>query len=180
MHRDYTLGTTSAYAENTHENPPERRRLGNYLRVRGEYGYWHDLVYKKQELPPRTRRIPLSYCSIISASGTTSAYAENTKKRFHRIKTNRNYLRVRGEYAASSLKVLVTLELPPRTRRIRNLNKQRRRRDGTTSAYAENTIPRPRDGCVWRNYLRVRGEYDLDRQIFDFNEELPPRTRRIP
>ena len=98
VHRDYTLGTTSAYAENTHENPPERRRLGNYLRVRGEYGYWHDLVYKKQELPPRTRRIPLSYCSIISASGTTSAYAENTKKRFHRIKTNRNYLRVRGEY----------------------------------------------------------------------------------
>ena len=174
------MGTTSAYAENTHENPPERRRLGNYLRVRGEYGYWHDLVYKKQELPPRTRRIPLSYCSIISASGTTSAYAENTKKRFHRIKTNRNYLRVRGEYPNRHEPCPKHPELPPRTRRILVPHGRVHHDGGTTSAYAENTASGEGGVFLQWNYLRVRGEYYIPVRWAPRISELPPRTRRIP
>ena len=51
---------------------------------------------------------------------------------------------------------------------------------GTTSACAENTywtmcLPR------WkRNYLRVRGEYEVFIGLRSLVEELPPRARRIP
>ena len=50
---------------------------------------------------------------------------------------------------------------------------------GTTSACAENTscIPHHRD--EWRNYLRVRGEYEIMPASSGFEEELPPRARRI-
>ena len=51
---------------------------------------------------------------------------------------------------------------------------------GTTSAYAENTA---RDTAFQegnRNYLRVRGEYDLSTIERISPAELPPRTRRIP
>ena len=75
------LGTTSAYAENT----PVPEWFGgltkNYLRVRGEYADLNKDLFDAGELPPRTRRI-LRMCSTESpASGTTSAYAENTQWR---------------------------------------------------------------------------------------------------
>ena len=53
----------------------------------------------------------------------------------------------------------MSLELPPRTRRIHFLAVQLRVADGTTSAYAENTLALE---CFVKqkwNYLRVRGEY---------------------
>ena len=51
---------------------------------------------------------------------------------------------------------------------------------GTTSAYAENTKEYP--GTLPRawNYLRVRGEYNDQRDMDTIEWELPPRTRRIP
>ena len=50
---------------------------------------------------------------------------------------------------------------------------------GTTSAHAENTRPVRGRGGIFRNYLRVRGEY-IRRQIHSHSSaELPPRTRRI-
>ena len=69
------------------------------------------------------------------------------------------------------------VELPPRTRRIHK--QRRRRRDGTTSAYAENTHGRQTVSCTPRNYLRVRGEYLLPFCLGIIRMELPPRTRRI-
>ena len=50
-------------------------------------------------------------------------------------------------------------ELPPRTRRIRSQSSTILEKVGTTSAYAENTTPRPQHPLLDRNYLRVRGEY---------------------
>ena len=136
---DSEQGTTSACAENTADTCPPRIAL--------------------IELPPRARRIPGCPLHLEADSGTTSACAENTSHRHARPCPNRNYLRVRGEYAAILRKAWLSTELPPRARRIRDRRRARRIWVGTTSACAENTLGRR----AWRrtagNYLRVRGEY---------------------
>ena len=50
------------------------------------------------ELPPRARRILNIFLNICTELGTTSACAENTLSHYHYSDTQRNYLRVRGEY----------------------------------------------------------------------------------
>ena len=50
---------------------------------------------------------------------------------------------------------------------------------GTTSAYAENTLPAHQNHYTSGNYLRVRGEYSRVRRSVVRIRELPPRTRRI-
>ena len=132
-------GTTSACAENT---PPHRaiamdRR--NYLRVRGEYNTRVWRPGQMPELPPRARRIRGVDRWEGGVFGTTSACAENTGRRKRSSRRNRNYLRVRGEYAFKQPWIL--------------------RLAGTTSACAENTGYRPARRHEQRNYLRVRGEY---------------------
>ena len=94
-----TLGTTSACAENTKTHWPGSNRLGNYLRVRGEY--WTGCVMKsgKAELPPRARRIHMIGIEPQSDGGTTSACAENTHQSCQAARRTGNYLRVRGEYS---------------------------------------------------------------------------------
>ena len=52
----------------------------------------------------------------------------------------RNYLRVRGEYPSRIRKHSPRAELPPRTRRIHYGGLAKIKIDGTTSAYAENTL----------------------------------------
>ena len=60
-------GTTSAYAENTTGFGQGRFIIENYLRVRGEYDQ-QGLVHRGvMELPPRTRRIPLSAAGFAAA-----------------------------------------------------------------------------------------------------------------
>ena len=54
--------------------------------------------HSRVELPPRTRRILELRFNLFMASGTTSAYAENTDEEFIRLLHGGNYLRVRGEY----------------------------------------------------------------------------------
>ena len=71
-----------------------------------------------------------------------------------------NYLRVRGEYVAVALLLPRKLELPPRARRIHDLEVSSTEGSGTTSACAENT-----NGGDSAHKLIV---------------ELPPRARRIP
>ena len=73
-------GTTSAYAENTSSRLGRSGRGRNYLRVRGEYRPKFEAHQNCQELPPRTRRILTIAVSTVIIVGTTSAYAENTKK----------------------------------------------------------------------------------------------------
>ena len=72
------------------------------------------------------------------------------------------------------------MELPPRTRRIRDPHQRTPRTHGTTSAYAENTPSPHQSGKRRWNYLRVRGEYKRTGRITICSWELPPRTRRIP
>ena len=152
-------GTTSACAENTADRVRSWARAGNYLRVRGEYSLPCDDRAFHWELPPRARRIRLVALKEGAEHGTTSACAENTSKSGRVVGAARNYLRVRGEYLSMVQLDHPLMELPPRARRIPNLNKQRRRRDGTTSACAENTHPGHAVHETTRNYLRVRGEY---------------------
>ena len=112
--------------------------------------------------------------------GTTSACAENTHPCLPGRGAGRNYLRVRGEYGACCLGGFAFQELPPRARRIRRIRGFYRAENGTTSACAENTMD---DITVveWQgNYLRVRGEYDLESHTRQAEQELPPRARRIP
>ena len=71
------------------------------------------------------------------------------------------------------------MELPPRTRRIRDPHQRTPRTHGTTSAYAENTPSPHQSGKRRWNYLRVRGEYKRTGRITICSWELPPRTRRI-
>ena len=152
---------------------------GNYLRVRGEY-ITHNLYPTNfVELPPRARRIPAVDGVPQSPVGTTSACAENTGK--HRVGgvLCGNYLRVRGEYARSWPTRIFRQELPPRARRIPRPLPMCWAIGGTTSACAENTVPRR--ACLDRgwNYLRVRGEYKKKNLSIPPKWELPPRARRI-
>ena len=111
------------------------------------------------ELPPRTRRIRLADIDFTQAEGTTSAHAENTFFAPIDAKKTRNYLRARGEYATTVGAVMKILELPPRTRRIREPDKEQINKLGTTSAHAENTWLQHYSQGLLGNYLRARGEY---------------------
>ena len=91
-----------------------------------------------------------------------------------------NYLRVRGEYTIRDLRLALRQELPPRTRRILSFATTAASGGGTTSAYAENTVPNAADVKNAGNYLRVRGEYAISSGLVKPLMELPPRTRRIP
>ena len=55
--KDTILGTTSACAENTATGVTAGFNIGNYLRVRGEYLNSRYRAPRRQELPPRARRI---------------------------------------------------------------------------------------------------------------------------
>ena len=154
------LGTTSACAENTALLPLGPDTTWNYLRVRGEYGGRHYVVAMDR--------------------GTTSACAENTYRAAFTIVHDWNYLRVRGEYCGFPCACRRRWELPPRARRIRPDRYETCRRRGTTSACAENTYDPYRSGRPPWNYLRVRGEYIVNRVDHKFHWELPPRARRIP
>ena len=155
-----TIGTTSAYAENTPGVAHQWGEPGNYLRVRGEYTAGRLISDLILELPPRTRRIPtarnyrMGFVGTTSAYaentegaaqsdavlGTTSAYAENTAPLVWESPLTWNYLRVRGEYADALGDEAPAKELPPRTRRIPAPVAARVPCTGTTSAYAENTF----------------------------------------
>ena len=111
------------------------------------------------ELPPRTRRIRLADIDFTQAEGTTSAHAENTASRYRLHPGGGNYLRARGEYATTVGAVMKILELPPRTRRIREPDKEQINKLGTTSAHAENTWLQHYSQGLLGNYLRARGEY---------------------
>ena len=54
-----------------------------------------------------------------------------------------------------------------------------RGKNGTTSACAENTPHGTQPKWTGRNYLRVRGEYDMIAHHQICIVELPPRARRI-
>ena len=71
-----------------------------------------------------------------------------------------NYLRARGEYSLKPLQHATTVELPPRTRRIRCGFTIIRIEHGTTSAHAENTPAGVHLPKIEGNYLRARGEYN--------------------
>ena len=174
-----SLGTTSAYAENTCRAFPNGKSARNYLRVRGEYLDDGGGSYALAELPPRTRRIPHDTVQKTRKEGTTSAYAENTFGGLVLSPPNGNYLRVRGEYLSAASLALPLAELPPRTRRIPRINQLLGELIGTTSAYAENTALKPPKRLLPRNYLRVRGEYPWCPRAVWPGMELPPRTRRI-
>ena len=90
-----------------------------------------------------------------------------------------NYLRVRGEYIPMVTILMRFLELPPRARRILVAGPYEGFYPGTTSACAENTVKRPRKRKSEWNYLRVRGEYLINRTKRLIVAELPPRARRI-
>ena len=151
--------TTSAYAENTISRAGTLRMGVNYLRVRGEYTSAITSVALSMELPPRTRRIPAIQHDSPTNAGTTSAYAENTIVQTIEQPFDRNYLRVRGEYASLPWGDGHQKELPPRARRILTFQLFRHPFAGTTSACAENTESLSCPRWWWGNYLRVRGEY---------------------
>ena len=111
----------------------------------------------------------------------------------------RNYLRMRGEYAAGGASMSRAWELPPHARRIRRGHGLCHAEGGTTSACAENTYhpvayvhpPGTTSACAENttitpphqgkhgNYLRMRGEYLLDDDRAPASRELPPHARRI-
>ena len=152
-------GTTSACAENTSSRSAGRLPWWNYLRVRGEYHFTSRPGMSLRELPPRARRIPPVMASRIPRSRTTSACAENTLVGSKPRCSNRNYLRVRGEYLRKSELSKLVEELPPRARRIPISRAIVTKRRGTTSACAENTVSFIAIVLSDWNYLRVRGEY---------------------
>ena len=173
------VGTTSACAENTLSVTPSCWNSWNYLRVRGEYHFVFHLAWCYWELPPRARRIRFCCPGGGHCPGTTSACAENTITANTIRPTQRNYLRVRGEYQPPPPPPKFGLELPPRARRIHQRNANCPNPGGTTSACAENTAPSSALTDPNWNYLRVRGEYSRVRRSAALTRELPPRARRI-
>ena len=134
------VGTTSACAENTGPWTRTIHTARNYLRVRGEYFKPSRLIWHEEELPPRARRIPNQACRVQRVRGTTSACAENTCLFPALSVSQRNYLRVRGEYPWGERNPGCCTELPPRARRIPNPRRHNPYPCGTTSACAENTL----------------------------------------
>ena len=131
------------------------------------------------ELPPHARRI--QWCSehIPLGRGTTSACAENTEYYTMPQQNPRNYLRMRGEYAAYFDWRSLNWELPPHARRIQQNRRSNGRHSGTTSACAENTFRDYPLGRAEGNYLRMRGEYEPNAAPPICTPELPPHARRI-
>ena len=127
--------------------------------MRGEYEQQPCSQVLTMELPPRARRIRDFSDLLHHYLGTTSACAENTDDHASEACHTRNYLRVRGEYAAGLLIRFGCKELPPRARRIHLSKMSARAMMGTTSACAENTRRLHLPRRPTRNYLRVRGEY---------------------
>ena len=148
--------------------------------MRGEYSQPLLMASPMMELPPRARRIQLTSGFVVLAFGTTSACAENTKALVFLPPSDRNYLRVRGEYPRESCRLTSAWELPPRARRILPRLGRAFGIPGTTSACAENTLGTYRRPYIGRNYLRVRGEYPKTLCLRAWLLELPPRARRIP
>ena len=133
------MGTTSACAENTAATAAGLDLKRNYLRMRGEY--W-SVTYPdgaSLELPPHARRIPRRRSFRPRVGGTTSACAENTLAHARENANDRNYLRMRGEYHPTGYHQMLSGELPPHARRIREGVPDRAFEFGTTSACAENT-----------------------------------------
>ena len=91
-------GTTSACAENTSTFAKNSSMGRNYLRMRGEYGFYRFHPIGIVELPPRARRILTYSFNYFGSVGTTSACAENTEQATGTVQNRGNYLRVRGEY----------------------------------------------------------------------------------
>ena len=147
--------------------------------MRGEYTINRSCCTCGMELPPHARRIRATDTTITMGRGTTSACAENTILIIPRQNGKRNYLRMRGEYKRTNRFTRLRQELPPHARRIPQNVKTITDAVGTTSACAENTqrICRPRR--QWRNYLRMRGEYDVPHYMNLTPVELPPHARRI-
>ena len=98
------------------------------------------VISPRLELPPRARRIRAAAVLASLDDGTTSACAENTDDHASEACHTRNYLRVRGEYAAGLLIRFGCKELPPRARRIHVPINSETELIGTTSACAENTM----------------------------------------
>ena len=111
-------GTTSACAENTHPPPAPTHECGNYLRMRGEYHLGFSQYKLVPELPPHARRIQRVHVDGTFPLGTTSACAENTSNASAGTVTDRNYLRMRGEYRYYGAVGVCGAELPPHARRI--------------------------------------------------------------
>ena len=86
---------------------------------------------------------------------------------------------MRGEYENTQKPPNMQVELPPRARRIPNPVDNILQKLGTTSACAENTRAEKIADAEKRNYLRVRGEYELSNARHTLEVELPPRARRI-
>ena len=107
--------------------------------MRGEYKPPRLSCGGNTELPPRARRILHQINPYTGEIGTTSACAENTDSHGAHAQALGNYLRVRGEYSIPLVVAKNSLELPPRARRIRELEAIELRVGGTTSACAENT-----------------------------------------
>ena len=110
--------TTSACAENTVDGAHLLAFDWNYLRMRGEYVFRTDLFAALLELPPHARRIRYAEAGCEFKRGTTSACAENTHQTKTLLSTQRNYLRMRGEYIKEAAQGLSEPELPPHARRI--------------------------------------------------------------
>ena len=87
---------------------------------------------------------------------------------------------MRGEYLRLMQYRKALLELPPHARRIPEDFTTETAETGTTSACAENTCGNSNPISHQRNYLRMRGEYDIFRALATGATELPPHARRIP
>ena len=86
---------------------------------------------------------------------------------------------MRGEYHFRPGWRVANLELPPHARRILPNHHKQCRTNGTTSACAENTMSLVNPIELFRNYLRMRGEYFLLSSRCAVRVELPPHARRI-
>ena len=133
--------------------------------MRGEYNNIDNDEGDVLELPPRARRILYLNNWLEAVGGTTSACAENTVTGDLPPAVTGNYLRVRGEYSRPAKRVGAPKELPPRARRIQMAFATVCDHTGTTSACAENTPHLTARTPTTRNYLRVRGEYQLNRRV---------------
>ena len=134
-----------------------QRRERDHLRVCGADSRERQGSCSSSGSPPRVRSRPTMRNPAASATGITSACAEQTLSRLRRIHSGGDHLRVCGADYVIADTSGVEPGSPPRVRSRQRDSSGTSRADGITSACAEQTSFKEQQQGLLRDHLRVCG-----------------------
>ena len=170
-------GITSACAEQTLAQRCQNRSDWDHLRVCGADTYTSAWASAGAGSPPRVRSRRCGMSCGTCRRGITSACAEQTRPRSNSLRTRKDHLRVCGADDAQEAKAKTEEGSPPRVRSRPMVAARDRRRQGITSACAEQTSGCGSSATVNGDHLRVCGADYRFAQSKQPPYGSPPRVR---